>query len=211
MITCPWCGTHYERFQSNCDNCGGSLPLPAERPPTPAGKRLPTPPPPPRQVPGNYAWRVLSTDGGAIGATVFSLLGAIFAIVGGILTISVVAIFVGLPFAALGTVFLLIGIPLLITRYEQAQQTVQVLQHGEAVLGQIVDVHQNYHVRINGRSPWIVTYQFEASGRQYQGKVSTLSRPDLGQQPGQPIYVLYQPNDPQQNTSYPYPYGYYDL
>ena len=31
MITCPWCGTHYLAFQSNCSNCGGALPVGVEK------------------------------------------------------------------------------------------------------------------------------------------------------------------------------------
>ncbi len=27
-ITCPWCSTHYQVFQRNCDQWGGALPLP---------------------------------------------------------------------------------------------------------------------------------------------------------------------------------------
>ena len=31
MVTCPWCGTNYLTFQSNCNNCGGALPVAAEK------------------------------------------------------------------------------------------------------------------------------------------------------------------------------------
>ena len=47
--------------------------------------------------------------------------------------------------------------------------------------------------------------------RTYGGKVSTLSRPDLSQQPGRPAYVLYMAGDPEQNSIYPNPYGYYGV
>ena len=32
MVICPWCGTNYTTFQSNCSRCGGPLtgPTPAE-------------------------------------------------------------------------------------------------------------------------------------------------------------------------------------
>ena len=48
MITCPWCGTSYTTFRSNCKNCGGPLPPPAEATATPPPiPDLPEPPPPP--------------------------------------------------------------------------------------------------------------------------------------------------------------------
>jgi hypothetical protein len=85
----------------------------------------------------------------------------------------------------------------------------EVLRHGEAALGEIVSVQQSYHVRINGRYPWTLRYRFQVAERAYEGTVTTLSRPNLSEQPGQPVYVLYQAEDPETNTIYPSPYGYY--
>ena len=45
MITCPWCGTNYQSFQSNCSNCGGSLPLPIEKPSEIPEAQIAAPPP----------------------------------------------------------------------------------------------------------------------------------------------------------------------
>ena len=98
MITCSWCGTNYTAFQPNCDNCGGSLPLPPEVVPAASGVTLVAPPPPPRDVPRQAVWHILSSDGWAISGLVFSLLGLVFVVVGVPLTVSVVAAFVGLPF-----------------------------------------------------------------------------------------------------------------
>lgn len=211
MITCPWCGTSYTTFQPNCDNCRGPLPLPVEATPEAHTEPLPVPPPAPRALPPNYLWRILYTDGGAITAGVFGLLGSIFGLVGAILTLTIVAAFVGLPFLGLGILFLIASVPLIIWRYQAAATTLTVLREGEPILGQIMDVYQNYHVQINGRSPWTLTYRFEAEGREYIGKVTTLSMPDLRQQPGKPVYVLHLPGDSAQNTLYPMPYGYYGL
>jgi hypothetical protein len=75
-------------------------------------------------------------------------------------------------------------------------------------LGEITSLTQNYHVRVNNRYPWVIQYQFKALGQNYQGKLSTLSQPDLSEGPGTPIYILYQQDDPQKSTLYPSPYGY---
>jgi hypothetical protein len=169
------------------------------------------PPPSPRDVPRNYAWRILFTDGWGITGGVFFLLGAIFGLVGMGLIIGIVTVLIGLPFAGLGVLFLLGGGAVLIWRYEKAQETVEVLREGEATLGEIVEVYQNFHVQVNGRYPWTVVYRYEVNGQGYTGKVTTLSRPDLSQQPGKGVYVLYALSDPGQSTTYPYPYGYYSV
>jgi membrane protein implicated in regulation of membrane protease activity len=211
MITCPWCGTNYVEFQTNCTNCGGSLPLPQERPLEQPEERLAVPPMAPRDVPSNYVWRVISVDGLAITGGIFSLLGAVFGVVGVALTVAVITAFLGIPFAFIGISFLGGGLALVIWRYRQAQITADVLRDGQATLGQIETVHQNLQVRINGRHPWTVRYSFEAAGQVYRGSVTTLSQPDLRQQPGKQVYILYQLDNPQQNTIYPHPYGYYGV
>jgi hypothetical protein len=216
MITCPWCGTNYEAFQSNCDNCGGSLPLPTGDAPVSTeaadAPEMPLAPPlPPRQIPQKVMSRMLLTDAGAITGGIFLLIGAIFFVVGMALVIPIVTLPVGLPFAGLGFIFLVVGGILFVWRYEHTHQTVNILRDGQAALGEITNVAQNYHVRVNNRYPWVIRYQFKVHGRSYQGRLSTLSQPDLSQQPGKPVYVLYQQDDPEKSTLYPSPYGYYGL
>ena len=211
MITCPWCGMNYTSFQSSCESCGGSLPLPVEKPPEKAIEEISVPPPAPRNVPRNYAWRVLSTDGWAISGGVFFLIGAVFGVVGMVLTVNIITAFIGLPFLGIGVLFFTGGAAALIWRYQEAHKTADVLRDGEAVLGEIETVHQNLYVRVNGRHPWTITYWFDVHGREYLGKVTTLSQPDLGQRPGKGVYVLYQPENPDHNTIYPHPYGYYSI
>ena len=211
MITCPWCGTNYMAFQPKCKNCGGSLPLPAEQSADPSATGISIPPPAPRKVPRNYAWRILLTDGWGIVGLVFLLPGAIFGIVGLGLIMGIVTAFVGLPFAGLGALFFVGGSGILIWRYERAQQTVKVLEEGGAVLGKIVEVYQNWNVQINGRHPWTVAYRYEVDRQEYVGKVTTLSWPDLRQEPGKGVYVLYSGAKPEQSMIYPHPYGYYGV
>jgi membrane protein implicated in regulation of membrane protease activity len=156
MITCPWCGTNYTSFQPNCDNCGGSLPLPAEGIRAPSDQSLAAPPPRPREVPRQAVWHMLFSDAWAVSALIFGLLGLVFAVVGVPLTVSLVAAFVGLPFAGLGLLFLCGGLAVLVWRYRISDRTVELLRDGEAVVGEIVSVVQHYQVRVNGRYPWTV-------------------------------------------------------
>ena len=190
--------------------------MPVEAAPLPeesiAAREMPLAPPlPPREIPKKVMSRMLLTDGGMISGGVFILVGGIFFVVGVPLTIAVVTAFVGLPFAGLGFLFLAGGAGLCYWRYSHAQQTVDLLRDGQAALGEITHVTQNFHVQVNGRYPWVIQYTYKVHGQSYQGKLSTLSQPDLSQQPGKTVYVLYQQDDPEKSTLYPSPYGYFGL
>jgi len=162
-------------------------------------------------VPSNQVWRILSTDGWAITGGVFLLTGAIFGVTGVGLTVGIVTAFVGLPFAGLGMLMFGAGIGLVVGRYQKAQRTVEVLKEGEAALGEIAEVYQSLQVKVNGRHPWTIVYRYEVGGQEYEGKVTTLMRPDLRQQTGKRVYVLHWPGEPGQSTIYPHPYGYYGI
>ncbi len=199
MITCPWCGTNYPVFQTNCRNCGGPLPFEEEAP----AADIPAPPPAPRNLPGDYVWRMLWTDGWSITAFVFCLLGGIFTVLGFSLTAAVVAAFVGVPFLLIGLPFLGAGVAVAAWRYRHAQQVLTVLRTGEAVLGQIADASERTYISINNRHPWTITYRFQVAGQEQVGTATTLRAPDWRHGPGQPVYVLYLPDNPAQNTIYP--------
>ncbi len=209
MIQCPWCGTQYTAFQSNCSNCGGPLRAPAETAAALAGQgfdaELVFPPPPPRAIDNRYAWRLAGRDGWFMAAGVFALLGVIFTPLGGVLTIAIITAFVGLPFLLLGIVFLAAGGGGMYWRYQEAQKVADIVRRGEACRGQVVDLSENTAVEVNGRNPWTIRYEFEAAGQNIQGEVTTLSRPGMELQAGRPVCVLYLPEDPRRNSLYPRP------
>ena len=208
MTTCPWCGTHFEAFHSTCRQCGGTMPLPPDE--TPGAEAGPQAPPlPPRQVPRSYIRRILLADPIATVAGILALIGAIFLAVGLGLVVPAATAIVGLVFVILGLSFLAVSAPLLAWRHSRAKALVDILREGTPVHGQIVSVYQSYHVRVNGRFPWSIVYRFGAAGEELEGRVSTLSTPDLSQQAGKPVYVLYARDNPRRNTIYPHPYGYY--
>jgi hypothetical protein len=210
MVTCPWCGTNYEKFQSNCSNCGGPISIPTNntnedgKVGIPQGS-LQMPPPAPRSISDRYAWRLLVTDGWAVAALVFFLLGGIFTLVGLPLTLGIITAFVGIPFVVLGIPLFGTGIALAFWRYQQACKVVDVLRVGEVTKGQITHVEENLRVRINMSHPWVIHYQFFQEGQTYSGRVSTLNAPGRMLQPGQPAYILYLRQAPERNVLYPHP------
>ncbi len=205
MITCPYCGTSYSAFQPNCSNCGAPLQAVGEVIPGASEDNIPIPPSPPRPISDRYAYRLLSTEGWSVSALVFTILGIIFTLLGAALTLAIVTAFVGIPFLALGLVFLGGGAAVLFWRYQEARKLVNVLRMGEATRGQVMDVHENYNVRVNGRNPWVIKYQFQANGQNYEGKVTTLNQPGPELQTGKPVCILYLPASPNFNSLYPHP------
>jgi hypothetical protein len=169
------------------------------------GEALPAPPPAPRPIPNRYAWKLLSRDGGAIAAFVFVILGFIFSLVGAGLTLAIITAFLGIPFLLLGIAFLIAGVWVLLLRYQDAQKVVKVLQDGLVSDGKIVTVEQNFHVRINGRYPWVIKYQFRVEGQDYEGRVSVLNQPDEHYQAGKAAWILFLPDAPKWNSLYPHP------
>lgn len=206
MVTCPWCGTTHLVFQPNCMNCGGPLLSPNEKSAgSAAAEELPAPPQAPRPISGQYAWRLVARDGGAITAFVVGILGFIFSLVGAGLTLGIITAFLGIPFLMLGILFLCAGVGVFLWRYQLAQKVVHVLRVGQARRGQIIAAEQNYHVRINGRYPWMIRYQFQANGQDYEGKVSTMNPPGEQYQAGKAAWILYLPESPKWNSIYPHP------
>ena len=206
MVICPWCGTNYPAFQPNCDKCGGPLQLADEEIVSPdSDEFLQTPPLPPRPISDRYVWRLLFNEGWWIATLVFSILGVVFFLVGAGLALGGITAFVGIPFLMLGIGFLVAGGVVGVWRYQIAQKVVNVLQVGEATRGQITETQQDYSVTVNGRSPWIIRYQFQANGQTVEGKVSTFNPLGPYLQVGKAVSVLYLPADPKWSSIYPHP------
>jgi len=206
MITCPWCGTTYSSFQSNCSRCGGPIqPSHSRYQNAEDDGSVLMAPSPPREIADNYHWKLLLTDGWAVSASIFLLIGGIFFFVGVPLTIGIITAFVGIPFALLGAGFLAGGGYIAYWRYNEALRTAQILKLGEATVGEITNLSENYNVQINGRNPWTIAYQFTYNGKLYQKTLSTLTPPGPRMQAGRKVCVLHLPDAPDYNTLYPHP------
>ncbi len=203
MVTCPWCGASYAVFQTNCTQCGGNLNPPEVT--EAAGESPLAPPAAPRPISDSYALKLMTSDGWAIAGLVFLILGIVFAPLGLALTVAIVTAFVGLPFLFLGLAFLAASAGVLVWRYRLSRQQVQVLKWGQATLGVVSNLQQNYSVRVNGRNPWSIGYQYEANGQTYHGHVTTLSEPGSKLQQGRQVYVLYMGGNPALSSLYPHP------
>ncbi len=207
MILCPWCGTNFTTYQTPCTRCGGPIPAPLS-PETAAAvpeEGISLPPKPPREIADSYRWKVMRADAWSQGAFIFALLGAFFAFLGLALTIAIVTAFVGIPFLGLGLLFLVGGGYVLYWRYQEAMKAVNILRHGEAVIGQITEAQTNTSVAVNGRNPVTISYKFQAGGKEHQGKVTTLNSHEFQFPAGKPACILYLPEAPEYSSMYPHP------
>ena len=205
MVVCPWCGTNYASFQSNCSNCGGPIRSTDRVIPEVERGEVEMPPPPPREVSDKYHWRLMTRDAWAQAAVVFALLGAIFTVVGLVLTLAIITAFVGLPFLGMGLAFFGGGGYVLYWRYQEAMKSVNILANGEATVGWITDAQVNYSVRVNGVNPLTILYKYRVNGTEYEGKLTTLNRMGLDYQPGRNVCVLYLSNALDYSSLYPHP------
>lgn len=169
---------------------------------TPSSSPLVTPPLPPRPVDRGQLVRQYFTSAIAILGLVFTILGFTFSMIGLVFAFVMRGVPAFWIFPLVGLFFLIDGLVLSFIRYTQVQGYRRLMQDGQAALGQVTSARPNYHVRVNGRHPWIVTYRFNALGGDYTGSFSTLQ--DLGpaSQPGAPVYVLYEPDRPERNMLY---------
>jgi len=221
MITCPWCGTSYTTFRSSCSRCGGLLPAPGPAPVPAGADEVEMPPPPPREISDKYRRKLLL--GPAIGRCVLALIGGIIAA-----CLCSVTIFVGIPaqlgreiansrgtlllpisgvifLLGWGLIFLVRKIRAAYSGYRKAEKLVDVLRHGEAVVGQIVGMQPDYTSLSNGLPRLTISYQFRWNGRDYQNKIAAHAPPGPSFEPGRRVCVLCLPDAPEYNTLYPHP------
>ena len=197
FVSCSFCDTQYLEYQPTCRNCGGPLPV---KPGSGPGAQ---PPPAPRELPPGYMKKKVWLRPTVLVGAIFALVGLPFLVIFPIVGFSTgmwLFIIIG---GGLGGLFTFGGATLFFKGYSAAKKRVAAYIHGTATMGTISNVAQNYNVRINGRSPWNVTYQFQAEGGKFQGVASSLDDSAGQREVGQQVHVLYMPRRPRINTIYP--------
>jgi hypothetical protein len=165
--------------------------------PPPPGMEIGAPPPPaPRKLPEGYAFkqRVLGNP--------FTLIGGAFTLVGWVMGLAMLA---APGWVLLIPGFLLIGGIMMLWRgLQTANRGLDAFQNGKAIQGRISDVRQDTGTKVNGRSPWIITYTFDHDGHAYEGETSTWETATANRMYGKPpVWVLVVEGNPARNTMYP--------
>jgi hypothetical protein len=165
-------------------------------PPQPGEGLGPPPPPVPRPLPKGFAFRRKWSH------HVLALVGGIFLLVGSFifLVFLLVGLLVGTPLPLL---FMVGGFVMLRIGRRHAARTLNAFVRGTVVEGKVVSVAQDPSQTMNGVHPWQLTYHFPVAGQLHEGSVVAWDSTITARAPGQPLWVLYLPEDPEQNTAYP--------
>ncbi len=198
-INCPWCRQRTSENALECRKCGGPLTPPIGDDPGPS------PPLPPRKLPKGYKRRMFFTN------SIPSLVGGIFLLVG--MPIGIVFTILGITLpgmvqfiiigGSLGTIFTLLGGGMLYYGIQEALGKIRPFEHGQATVGEVIDIYRDHSISVNGRNPWAILYTFEALGQPYEGKVNSWKYSPKTQAVGNKVFVLYMTEDPDQNVLYP--------
>ena len=102
--------------------------------------------------------------------------------------------FLGMP--VLGAIFALVAL----RGNRRARRAYTV---GKPVVARVTSSDWDRRVRINGRNPWRIAYEFTAESRPYKGAISSLNIDLLGELTKQKeLIVLYDPANPCINTAF---------
>jgi hypothetical protein len=139
----------------------------------------PGPPPPlaPRELPAKFIKKVKYSN------NVWTILGIVF-------TATVVLSILGIIFWRKGL--------------RMANAELNPLMNGTSTHGTITSVDENSAVKINGRSPFVIDFVFNANGRQMTGSVGNLfDQSSRSKKTGDKVWVVYMPDDPEQSSIWP--------
>lgn len=177
IVQCPWCKTKYPNTNlSHCTNCGGTLEYSYE-----SDDLGSEPPRAPRVLPPKFKRRIKYTG------NVMTMIGIVFTI----------------PFFWT-ILFPIIGIFCWRKGLKTANDELLPLEQGKATVGKIIDVRTDYTQSMNGQSPTIVEFQFEADGKEHLGNVGNIyDSVHRKKKVGDSLWVVYMPNDPDKSSVWP--------
>ncbi|MCW7469256.1 hypothetical protein [Leptospira kanakyensis] len=176
-IQCPWCKTQYPNTKlTNCTNCGGTLEYSFN-----SDDLGSEPPNAPRVLPTKFKRRIKYTG------NVMTLIGIIFTI----------------PFFWT-ILFPIIGIYCWRRGLRTANDELIPLEQGKATVGEIIDIRKDYTQSLNGKSPTIVEFVFEVSGKKYTGNVGNIYESvHLTKKIGDKLWIVFMPKEPEISSVWP--------
>ncbi len=85
----------------------------------------------------------------------------------------------------------------------RAKQKLTALERGIGAEAEVTSVQLNTSVKINNRSPWVVSYAFRAGSADVQGSAETYKAVESDHRRGDKIWVVYLPEDADVSTVWP--------
>lgn len=165
-------------------------------PPQPGQELGPPPPPAPRPMPRGFEFRRKWSR------NILVMVGGVFLLVGGVIFFAflLVGLLIGAPLPLL---FMAGGFFMMVAGRRSAARTLRAFVRGEVARGTIAGVARDLTQTMNGEHPWKLTYHFPVNGQLHEGVVISWDSTAGARSAGEPLWVLYVPEDPEQNTTYP--------
>ena len=158
------------------------------------------PPPAPRAVPPGTS--------GVAGGMVFLLVGGLFTAIATLFIIIGAGLVLsgdsdGWFMMAVPSIHLTVGVGLLIYALRGRSERRRIVHEGHVALGRIIETGRNRRVKINGRNPYKMDYEFDVDGHSFRGSHSTMDEAIKAHRLHDRIWVLYDPADPTKNVEWP--------
>jgi hypothetical protein len=107
------------------------------------------------------------------------------------------------PFAAFFLIFALVGLPLFVSAWRSNAREIRAFKYGTSTVGRVVEFGHDYSVKVNGRHPTRLIWEFDVDGKTFNGSLTHMDarvlRPLVA---GNKVPVLYDKNNPKANTVY---------
>lgn len=153
------------------------------------------PPDAPRELPSGFEFRIKWSG------NILSMVGTIFLFVGLVLFFAMLfVIWFGALFAL---IFVILGFILFRAGRVQAKSVLRAFKRGIAIAGEVISCSLDRTQSINQEHPFKLVYSFVVDGHLYEGSLTSFDSTIARRAAGQPIWVLYVPEAPGQNTIYP--------
>lgn len=79
----------------------------------------------------------------------------------------------------------------------------RLYRDGEVAMATVEGVGYNRRMRVNGRNPYELVWTFDVAGHRYHERRSTFSEEAMTFTPGDRMWVLYDPDDPEDSVEWP--------
>ena len=109
----------------------------------------------------------------------------------------------GLFFLLFPLIHLTVGIAMLVYGLGRRAKRRHIYREGDVTMGTIEGVGYNRSIRVNRRNPYELVWSFEVAGHRYHDKHSTFDEQVMQLVPGDRIWVLYDPSDPEESVEWP--------
>ncbi|TLD69819.1 hypothetical protein FEM03_15970 [Phragmitibacter flavus] len=116
----------------------------------------------------------------------------------------IVPLFLANPWAVLFPLFFLVGgLSMINLGWKSGRKTLHAFRDGIAVQGNVHSINRDHTTTVNGQHPWKLTYHFPVDNRIQSGTITTFNSIVGTFKYGQPLWVLYLPEDHEASTVYP--------